>query len=77
MEQLMNEDPVAYWLLGYALFTLLVMSHFSQEYDTWPWKFPAELWVICLLWPLAIICGIAVLIGLGVLEAWRRLTTRK
>lgn len=77
MEQLMYEDPVAYWATGYFLFSTLVLVTFGKDYDVMPWRLPVLYWVAALLWPITLACMLGLLLVLAVHAGWCKLTNKE
>ena len=72
MEQLMNEDPVAYYSIGYCLVILWLLLGAWERHIR-----PDVLqWVGVFLWPLALVAGMLLLTVFGALSLWDWLTAR-
>lgn len=76
MEQLMIEDPVTFYTVGYVLMAIMVWLGFCKSYEVSPQLLPLPQMMASLFWPLAIVFGLIMFLVLMVAMFWDWLTTR-
>lgn len=74
MEQLLNEDPVQYYTIGYVLMAIMVWLGFCKSYEISPQLLPLPQMMAALFWPLAIAFGLIMFLVLMVVMFWVWLT---
>lgn len=75
MEQLMNEDPIQFYAIGYVLVSILTWLGFCKSYEIPPQLLPLPQMMASLFWPLAIVFGLIMFLVLMVAMFWDWLTT--